>query len=44
MKYYIYSEGSFEYFDGINDAIARARELKTAVYTIDGVLVYDASK
>ena len=44
MKYYIDLESSFEYFDGINAAIERARELGVAVYTVDGKLVYDASK
>ena len=45
MKYYIViDETSFEFFGGINAAIERARELRTAVYTVDGKLVYDASK
>ena len=45
MKYYVViGETSFEFFSGINAAIERARELKTAIYTMDGELVYDASK
>ena len=44
MKYYVEFNGSFEFFDGINAAIERAREVKAAVYTMDGKLVYDASK
>lgn len=44
MKYYIDINGMFEFFDGINSAIERARELGVAVYTMDGRLVYDASK